>query len=390
MAQFSKKYYIFLITFLGLLSAFGPFVTDMYLPTLPAMEQVFHTTTSAVQLGLSMSMVGLAVGQIFFGPMSDKFGRRPILVWSMILFAISTLVSIWSPTIEFFNVCRFLQGLGGSGGIVLSRSIATDSYQGQPLAKAMAIIGAVVGIAPVTAPVIGGLVAGMVGWQGIFWILFGLGLVLLMMCMIFRESLPAERRYTGSIASLLGNFPALLRMKYFVVYILMFGFASGVLFSYVASAPFIIQRHYGFSQMAFSIIFGINAMGIGLGSILCVKFRRLPSAARFGGIMSFVMSALLVVTYFISGNFYIFDILSFFILLSVGYIFTAASTLAMEEGRSHIGAAAAIVGAIGFVFGSIVSPIVGLGNVIETTIFTLTACGAVCAALGIIIGARRN
>ena len=128
MSQFSKKYYFFLILFLGMLSAFGPFVTDMYLPTLPSMAEVFNTTPSLVQMGLATSMLGLAIGQIFFGPLSDKYGRKSVLISAMILFSVSTIAAIFSPTIEFFNFCRFLQGLGGSGGIVLSRSVATDCY----------------------------------------------------------------------------------------------------------------------------------------------------------------------------------------------------------------------------------------------------------------------
>lgn len=140
MTKVSKKYYVFLIVFLGMLSAFGPFVTDMYLPTLPSMAKIFNTSASLVQLGLAASMLGLAVGQIFFGPLSDKYGRKAVLVAAMVLFVVSTLVSIYSPTIEFFNICRFLQGLGGSGGIVLSRSIATDCYSGRELAKTLAVI----------------------------------------------------------------------------------------------------------------------------------------------------------------------------------------------------------------------------------------------------------
>lgn len=216
MSQFGKKYYFFLVVFLGMLSAFGPFVTDMYLPTLPSMTEVFHTTTSLVQMGLAASMLGLAIGQVFFGPLSDKFGRKSVLISAMVLFAVSTVASIYSPDINFFNVCRFLQGLGGSGGIVLSRSIATDCYSGRELAKMLAIIGAVNGIAPVTAPVIGGLVSEAIGWRGIFWILFAIGAVILAMCLLFRESYPKGKRYAGSILSLFGKFPQLFRLRYFV------------------------------------------------------------------------------------------------------------------------------------------------------------------------------
>lgn len=243
-ATFSRKYFVFLIIFLGMLSAFGPFVTDMYLPTLPSMAEIFNTTPSLVQLGLATSMLGLAVGQVFFGPLSDKYGRRPVLMSAMILFAVSTVVSIYSPTIEFFNLCRFVQGLGGAGGIVLSRSISTDCYSGRELAKILAIIGAVNGIAPVTAPVVGGLVAEAVGWQGIFWILFAIGLILLAMCGVFKESLCDENRRTGSVLSLMSAFPKLIKMPYFRVYVLMFAFANGVLFSYISSASFIIQNYF--------------------------------------------------------------------------------------------------------------------------------------------------
>lgn len=202
--SFGKRYFIFLMVFLGALSAFGPFITDFYLPTLPSMAEVFHTNASMVQLGLTTSMIGLAVGQIFFGPVSDRFGRRPVLLASLILFCVSALASIFSPTIEFFNVCRFLQGLGGAGGIVMSRSVATDCYSGRELAKVLAIVGAINGIAPVAAPVVGGMVASSTGWQGIFWILFAIGVVLSVLCKMFRESLPKEKRIEGGMLKLAG------------------------------------------------------------------------------------------------------------------------------------------------------------------------------------------
>lgn len=385
----SKGYYVFLILFLGMLSAFGPFVTDMYLPTLPSMAEIFSTTPSLVQMGLATSMVGLAVGQIFFGPLSDKYGRRPILMSAMVLFAVSTVVSIYSPTIEFFNLCRFVQGLGGAGGIVLSRSISTDCYSGRELAKTMAIIGAVNGIAPVTAPVIGGLVASSVGWQGIFWILFGLGVVLFGMSMRFRESLAEENRHKGSLWSLMKGFPNLLRQKYFVVYVLMFAFANGVLFSYISSAAFIIQNHFGFSELIFAVIFGVNALGIGIGSALSLKFKKMSTAALFGAAGISVMSVLQLAGYYLSGEFFVFEILMFLLLVFVGYIFTAATTLAMDEGRDYIGAASAIFGATGFLFGGIVSPLVGMGDILPTTLSIIAVCSLSSLVFAVITFRRK-
>lgn len=374
MSQFSKKYYLFLILFLGMLSAFGPFVTDMYLPTLPSMAEVFHTTTSLVQLGLATSMLGLAVGQIFFGPLSDKYGRKAVLISAMILFAVSTVASIYSPSIEFFNFCRFLQGLGGSGGIVLSRSIATDCYSGRELAKTLAVIGAVNGIAPVTAPVIGGLVSEAVGWQGIFWILFGIGAVILLMCMVFKESHDKDKRHKGSVGSLLLKFPEIFRLKYFVVYTILYAFTCGTLFSYISSASFIIQNHFGFSELQFAIVFGVNALGIGIGSAMSLKFRNMKNAAVFGAAGTVLATALQVGAYIFLPSFWPYEIPTFLMLVSIGFILTSATTLAMDEGRMMIGTASAIFGASGFLSGGIVSPLVGIGNIMTTTLILLGIC----------------
>lgn len=143
---------LFLLILLGMLTAFGPFVTDMYLPSLPAMGQYFNTTSSMVQLGLTTSMIGLAVGQIFFGPLSDRYGRRLPLVAAMWLFIASTLCCLFSQSIGQFVAFRLVQGIAGAGGIVISRSIATDKYSGKELAKMLAVIGAINGVAPVAAP----------------------------------------------------------------------------------------------------------------------------------------------------------------------------------------------------------------------------------------------
>lgn len=387
--KFSRRYYLYLIIFLGMLSAFGPYVTDMYLPTLPSMAEIFHTTPSLVQLSLAMSMLGLAVGQIFFGPLSDKYGRRRVLMSAMILFSVSTVVSIYSPSIEFFNICRFVQGLGGAGGIVLSRSISTDCYSGRELAKTLAIIGAINGIAPVTAPVVGGLVSESVGWQGIFWILFGIGTVLLAMCAIFHESLPVSKRHTGSLASLMVSFPKLLRLKYFRIYVIMFAFANGVLFAYISSAAFIIQSHFGYSKLMFAAIFGVNALGIGIGSGLALKFRSLSRAALFGAAGVSVISVAQLICNAMFGLFVIYELLTFVMLVFVGYIFTSGTTLAMDEGREYVGAASAIFGAAGFLFGGIVSPLVGMGDILTTTSCIIAVC-SLCSLAMAIVAHRRN
>lgn len=229
-----KNSKVFILVFLGMLTAFGPFVTDMYLSTLPAMSDYFHTTSSMVQLGLTASMIGLAAGQLLFGPLSDKYGRRLPLIISMALFAVATIGCIYSYTIMQFVGWRLVQGIAGAGGIVISRSVAADKYAGRELAKMLALIGAINGVAPVAAPMGGGFLAGSVGWIGIFWCLFVLGLILLWGSIHFEESLPVEARKQKSWKNVFLSFAEVLRNHRYVCYTLQFGFAQGVLFANIS------------------------------------------------------------------------------------------------------------------------------------------------------------
>ena len=381
-----KSYYIFLMVLLGLLCGFGPFVTDMYLPTLPSMTEVFHTTPSMVQLGLTMSMLGLAFGQLFFGPVSDRYGRKKILVSSLILFVVATVGIIFSKTIDFFNVCRFIQGLGGAGAIVLSRSVATDCFSGRELAKSMALIGAVNGVAPVSAPVIGGLVAESIGWQGIFWVLLGLGLALMLCTVWLRESLPEDKRIKEGASQLICSFTSLFKVKSFVVYVILSGFANGVLFSYISSASFVIQNHFGYSELIFSLIFAVNAIGIGAGSAIAIKFRNLRKAALTGSIIMLACGVVQYAGNMIFDSFISYELTMLLIVLGLGLVFSSSTTLAMEEGRQSPGSASAIFGAVGFLFGGIVSPLVGIGEIIQTSSILIIICAAICLVLsGVIV-----
>lgn len=361
-----KNSKVFILVFLGMLTAFGPFVTDMYLPTLPAMSEYFHTTSSMVQLGLTASMIGLAAGQLLFGPLSDKYGRRLPLIISMILFAVATIGCIYSYTIMQFVGWRLIQGIAGAGGII-SRSVAADKYSGRELAKMLALIGAINGVAPVAAPMGGGFLAGSVGWTGIFWCLFVLGIILLLGSIHFEESLPVEDRKEKSWRSVFRSFIDVLRNSSYVCYTLQFGFAQGVLFANIASAPFIMQQHYGFSPLMFSICFGINAIFIVISAASAIKFRRQEQALHYGSTRMVVVSALLLVALVLDCNFWIYELLLIGLLSMLGLTFTASNTLTMDCEHNNAGMASALLGALGFAFGGIVSPLVGLGYIMVST-----------------------
>ena len=384
-----KKYLVYLYLLLGALAAFPPLVTDMYLPALPVMTMEFDTTPSAVQMSLAACILGLAAGQLIFGPLSDKWGRKPLLKSALILFILATVASIFSPTIDALNICRFFQGLGGAGGVVLSRSVATDCYSGRELAKTLAVIGAINGIAPVTAPVIGGLFSEAIGWKGIFCILLAIGLLLYIVSIPFRESHLPEKRYTGSMSRLFTQAGELLGNAAYIRYVLIFGMANAVLFGYISSASFILQNDFGLSELMFGILFGINSMAIGCGSMLSLKLKQIANASHIGCAGMLACSMLQLCNYNLGFGFMGYEILVFLMLFAVGMVFTSSTTLAMTEGKAMIGWASAIVGATGFLFGGIVTPLVGLGSIQLSTYTVMTVCSFIAMSLSYMVYKRR-
>ena len=365
---------VFMIIYLVGLSAFGSFVNDMYLPSLPSMMKFFHTTVSMVQMGLTTGMIGLAVGQLFMGPVSDKYGRKPMLVMSLIAFCIASVVSIFSPGIHFFLVCRFFQGLGASGGYFLARSIPADVYAGRTLAKIMAIIGAINGIAPASAPVFGGIIADHFTWKGVFWALTVFGLVLLCFSPKFKESLTPDKRQQGSLLQSFSNYKLLLKNKAFMIHIFLKGTSLGLMFAYISAGPFIFETHFGFSQTVFGLFMGGNALFVAVGSMVALKFHPLKNAAMVGAVGLLLFSlAEGAVLWFFPHSFWGFEILLLPILFCAGMIFTVSNTLAMNEGRATAGDASALLGIVGYIFGAAVAPLMGQGNILHATAIAFVA-----------------
>lgn len=363
----SGGYFAFLILYLVLLSAFGSFVNDMYLPTLPDMVRSFHTTAPTVQLGLTFGMIGLGIGELILGPLSDRYGRKPILIIALIVFAIGAMCSVWSKTIHVFIWWRLVQGLGASGGYFLARTIPADLYKGKALAKVMALVGAINGFAPASAPVIGGFVAGSIGWQGIFWILFGFSLLLLLLSSAFKESLPKSARVAGGLKRAFGNYGILAHNKFFVIHSLMKGAALGVLFAYISSAPFIIQDHYGYNQLQFGLFMGFNALFVASGAMVALHFKPLKKAAVMGGRILILVAIAQFACYYWVDSVWVYEALNLPMLFCLGMMFTVGNTLAMNEGRACAGDASALIGLVGYIFGAIVSPLVGMGDILHSS-----------------------
>lgn len=378
----TRRYYIFLVFYLVMLSAFGSFVNDMYLPTLPEMTRFFHCSVSMVQLGLTFGMIGLGVGQILMGPLSDRYGRKPVLVISMLVFIVGAVVSVFSVNIHMFLWCRLVQGVGASGGYFLARTIPADLYGGRQLAKMMALIGAINGFAPASAPVLGGFMADTIHWQGIFWVLAAFALLLILIGIFYKESLIPANRLKGPLRDSFREYLPLLKNRAFMTHVLLKGSALGLLFAYTSSAPFIMQTVYGFSALKFGLFMGFNALFAAAGSMIALRFKVLKSAAWVGGWVILISTVVVALALFFVHDFWAYECSLLPVIFSMGMIFTVGNTLAMNEGRTNAGAASAILGVGGYAFGALVAPLVGLGNILHSTavvFFVLAVAILICS-----------
>ena len=374
---------LFLLIFLAALAGFGPFVTDFYLPTLPQQQTDFNTSASMVQLGLSTTMWGLAIGQLFFGPLSDQHGRRGPLAVSLTLFAGSTLGAIFAPSIEWFVAMRFLEGIGASGAVVMSRSVAADRYVGRELAGFMGVMGGIQGVAPVLAPMVGAVIAEMAGWRDIFMLLFVIGTVLLIVTStVFKESLPRARRTTGGLTSGV-ELRRLFTDPVFIAVVAQQFFASAVLFGHIAASPFVFQTHYGLSPSAYGLLFGGLALAVTAGAVSAGRFAS-PAAAMETGAWGMLAGSILVAMIFSIDGSVPFVVPAFAVLLlSLGLTLPSAMALVLSRHRERAGAAAALLGAIGFLSGGIIAPLTTAADPIlcVSVIFLLSAIILVVIAI---------
>lgn len=372
--------YIYIILLLGLLNAFGPFVIDMYLPSMPEMTHVFNCSASIIQLGLTFSMVGLAVGQLIFGPLSDKYGRKPILLITLLLFVAASVVCCYSGDVMVFTLARFFQGFGGAGGVVLSRSIAADKYSGQELAKTIAIISIINNIAPIAAPVAGGAIAFAWGWRAVFITLLCLGVVLFIMSVPFEESLSSRDRYAGSVVDSLKNYKEALKIPGVLRYSIIYATSMAALFAYISATPFIVQTVFGFTELQFSIVFAVNAICLGFGAGISVNLPTTNSAIRLGTVLGVLAASVLVICAFMFRNLFLaYEIPTAIMMFSLGLVLTSTTTVAMDKGRKYAGVTSAMLGGMGFIIGGVISPLVSIGNV--QTISALFCFGFIVVAM---------
>ncbi|MFU0922719.1 multidrug effflux MFS transporter [Kluyvera sichuanensis] len=371
------------VVVLGLLCAIGPLCTDFYLPALPEITDQLSATGTQTQLSLTAALIGLGLGQLFFGPLSDRIGRRKPLAISLLLFIFSSAMCAITHDIHMLIVWRFVQGFAGAGGSVLSRSIARDRYQGTQLTQFFALLMTVNGIAPVLSPVLGGYIITAFDWRILFWTMAGIGAVLLLLSLVvLHETLPPKSANTTQQAK--GT--PVLKNRRFMRYCLIQAFMMAGLFSYIGSSSFVIQSEYGMSAMQFSLLFGLNGIGLIIAALIFSRLaRRIPAETLLRhGLLLAVFCAL--VTLLLAWQ-------QHAVLALVGLFFTVSfmsgiSTVSGAEAMNAVdsaqsGTASALMGTLMFVCGGIAAPLAGLGG---ETMLKMSLAMAISYGLALFFG----
>jgi MFS transporter, DHA1 family, multidrug resistance protein len=355
-----------LAAILGTLAAFAPLSIDMYLPALPHIAKELGTTQSFVQLSLTFFMLGLALGQLLIGPLSDVRGRRTPLLIGLAVYSVASLLCAFSPTIWAFIVLRFIQGLSGAAGIVLSRAIVRDIYSGLELTKFFSLLALVNGIAPILAPVLGATVLLFAPWKGVFIILSLIGVVMFLLVLFsLPETLPVDSRSAGGIKQTAKTFKQLFLDRSFIGIALSLALVGAVLFAYISGSSFVLQNVYGASPLVYSLIFAINGIGIGVASQVTGKLAgRISETKLFvaGIAMAFIGSITLLILLVLQAGLYFILPPLLIAASSIGVVSTTGNSLALQNQGKIAGSASALLGLLQFLFAGIVAPLTGLGN----------------------------
>ena len=366
---------VFLITLLALICSLGPLATDMYLPAFPEITQYFSTTPSMVQLTITTWLIGLAVGQILAGPLSDIYGRQKPLILVLVVFTISVIACIFSPSIELFIFVRLIGGFAASSALVISRAIASDIYSGTMLTKFLSTVMIIQGIAPIIAPVAGGQLLRFFPWTSVFVILMIAGFVIIALSIFkYKESLPVEKRIHGNLSQVLKIFFSLCVRPYFASLCAIQFFIFCSLFAYISGMPFILQGIYGFSPQEFSFVFAF----VGIGMMFFGKlFLGLCQGSFF--VILFLIGVLL--------DFNIYILIALLLLSETSLAITASTSfsLAMQSQKKVAGSASALLGFFSNISGSLIAPIVGIGGGTTAVPTALVIALAELIALGIFI-----
>lgn len=352
------------VIILGALTAIGALSIDMFLPGLPQIQSDFNTTTSNSQLTLSLFMIGLALGNLFVGPISDSIGRKTPLIVAMALFTLASIGIIFVDNIWLMIALRFVQGFCGGAGAVISRAISSDLYTGKQLTKFLALLMLVNGVAPVLAPALGGVILSFSTWRMVFVILTIFGLLMLFGTIFnIKESLSTEQRDSPHLVSIFKGFKQLLATPRFVLPMLIQGVTFVILFSYISASPFIAQRIYDMSAQQFSLMFASVGISLIVSSQLTgklVDYIDRQVLLRVLTIIQLVGVVWISVILYMHLSIWLLFIGFIVLVAPVTGVATLGFSIAMDENTVGNGSASSLLGLVQFLIGGLVSPLVGV------------------------------
>jgi MFS transporter, DHA1 family, multidrug resistance protein len=352
---------------LGSVNAIGPLSIDMYLPAFPEISRALHTSASSVQLTLTACVAGLALGQLGFGPLSDRIGRKAPLVAAMATYSVAALLCATATSVGALIGLRFVQGLAGAGGIVIARAVVRDVRTGAAAVKLFSSLLLVTGLAPILAPVVGGQLLAVTEWQGIFVTLSVLAaLIAALAAVALPETLPPERRSRQGLRRTVQTMGALLDDRSFLGHGLAAGLTFGALFAYISGSSFVLQRIYGLSPQLYSLAFAMNGLGLVAASQVNAHIveRVGPTRLLRRALVCVVAAASTLLVVVLIGDLPVWAILApmFAIVSSLAFVMPNATALALADHPEVAGTASALLGVIQFMIGAVAAPLVGVGG----------------------------
>jgi DHA1 family bicyclomycin/chloramphenicol resistance-like MFS transporter len=373
-------------TVLAFLTAIAPLATDMYLPAFPRLAADLGTSASAVQLSLTTFMIGLALGQLVIGPLSDQRGRRGLLIAGTAVCALAGLACACAPSIAFLVAARFVQGFSGAAGMVLSRAVVSDRASGTAAARLFGLMMLIQGVAPVIAPLLGGSLVGAVGWRGVFGILAGLSALMLVgVLVLVPETLPREHRRAGGITATLRDARTVLTNRRYLGWTGALVLSFAAMFAYISASPFVLQNVLGLSVGAYSVAFAANALGLSVVSAVSATLveRVAPRRLLTVGVVALATVSLLLLADVVLLGLPRWPtlVLLFLAVSSLGLVLGNATGLATDEVTQAAGTGSAVMGALQFGLAAVVSPLVGLGGERDAVPMAVTMVAAGLGAL---------
>ena len=397
-----------LVFILGALTAFGPLSIDMYLPALPSLSRDFGTGAAQTQLTLSACLLGLALGQVIAGPISDALGRRRPLLVGLAAYALASLLCVVAPSVYALVALRFIQGFAGAAGIVIARAIVRDLHSGVAAARFFSLLMLVNGLAPILAPIFGGLLLRFTSWRGVFIVLAIIGTLLLIAAATgLGETLPPSRRQSGGVHATITTFRQLLANHSYMGYALSCGLAFAAMFAYISGSTFVLQDIYGLSPQLFSVIFGMNALGLVIVGQVNGRLvgRVSPTRLLVAGLIATATGGVALLSVVTIGGMGAMGAMGaiglvgilpslFVVVSSLGFVLPNATALALSDHPRVAGSASALLGVLQYSIGAAAAPLVGAfgtGTALPMSVVIATlGCSALVVFVLLVRGSLRQ